>query len=178
MDSEDRLSPARRLLIGAFAVGLAGIAFAAGRIALRPVPDVPQPIQFNHQKHVAELELECSVCHEYYETSAHSGLPALTVCLGCHEGGLGDSAEEKTLLALAAQDPPPSFRKLFRLPDHTYYSHRRHVKVAGLACELCHGKVQETTRPPARPLLRITMDGCLDCHEKRGVDTGCAHCHR
>jgi len=176
--SEDRLSPVRRLLIGAFAVGMAGLGFAAGRVGLRPEANVTQPIQFNHRKHAVELQLECSVCHEYYETSQHSGLPALSVCLGCHEGGLGDSTEEKKLLELAAQDPQPSFKKLFRLPDHAYYSHRRHVKVAGLACELCHGKIQETTRPPARPLVRVTMDGCIKCHNERGVSVGCARCHR
>ena len=38
----ERLSPVRRLIIGAVALSMAGAGFAAGRIAFRPVEDVSQ----------------------------------------------------------------------------------------------------------------------------------------
>lgn len=172
------LSPRRRLVIGAFTLALAGFGFAGGRVVLRPPGFVRQPIAFSHRKHVAGLGLECSVCHEHYATGAHSGLPTLATCLGCHEEPLTDSAAEKELRALAKGARPPAFEKLFRLPDHVYYSHRRHVTVARLECETCHGAIADSEAPPSRPLVRITMDTCLGCHAIKGVNTGCAHCHR
>jgi len=178
MVADERLSPIRRLAIGAVALTMGGAGFAAGRTAFRPVENVPQPIQFNHRKHVQDAGLECSTCHEYYETSEHSGLPELATCLGCHDGTTTGTAEEKKLVELGKGEPPPRFRKLFRLPDHVYYSHRRHVAVAGLRCETCHGDIAATTAPPSRPLVRITMDTCVACHTEQDVETDCTHCHR
>lgn len=178
MEAHEKLSPIRRLVIGAVALTMAGAGFAAGRTAFRPAENVSQPIQFNHKKHVQDAGLECSTCHEYFETSAHSGLPELATCLGCHDGTTTGTAEEKRLVELGKRDLPPRFRKLFRLPDHVYYSHRRHVTVAGLKCDECHGGIAETTAPPSRPLVRITMAICVACHAAQGVKTDCTHCHR
>ena len=178
MAADERLSPTRRLLIAACTVALAAAGFAAGRIALRPTEAVTQPIQFNHQKHVVDVELECSTCHEYFSTGEHSGLPSLSTCQGCHEEALTKSPEEQKLLELIATNPQPEFKKLFRLPDHAYYSHRRHVVVAGLQCETCHGGIAETTAPPRFPLVRITMATCVNCHAEKNVTTECTNCHR
>jgi hypothetical protein len=176
--AEEGLSPTRRLLIGTFTVALAAAGFAAGRMALRPIEEVTQPIQFNHQKHVKDVGLDCSTCHEYFSTGEHSGLPSLSTCRGCHEEALTESPEEKKLLELVAADPQASFKKLFRLPDHAYYSHRRHVVAGALPCETCHGPIAETTTPPRYPLVRITMATCISCHDERNVATDCTGCHR
>ena len=178
MTPDERLSPVRRLAIGAFTLLMAGAGFAGGRTAFRPAEAVAQPIQFNHQKHVADLGVECATCHQYYATGAHSGLPSLTTCLTCHDPAITDSPEEAKLVELGGQDPQPEFRKLFRLPNHAYYSHQRHVVVAGLVCETCHGSIAATTVPPPRPLVRITMSTCMDCHAERNVTTDCTLCHR
>jgi len=175
---DEKLSPVRRLILGAVALSMAGVGFVAGRIAFRPVQDVPQPVAFNHLKHVQDAGLECSTCHEYFETSEHSGLPELATCLMCHDGTITDSAAEKRLVQEAEKTPPPRCRKLFRLPDHVYYSHRRHVAVAGLKCEECHGGIAATTAPPSRPLVRVTMDTCIAGHARQGVPTDCTQCHR
>jgi hypothetical protein len=174
--ADERLDPKRRLAIGALALVTGVLGFAAGRTALRPEGHASQPIAFNHQKHVKDVGLECSVCHEYFSTSAHSGLPSLALCKGCHAEPLSKSAEEQKLIVM--REPLPSFQKLFRLPDHARYSHRRHVGSAKLACETCHGAIAGTTRPPASPLVRITMATCTGCHAERGVKTDCTSCHR
>lgn len=176
MSADERLDPKRRLAIGVFALTMATVGFAAGRTVLRPTQHVTQPIQFNHQVHVKVVGLECSTCHEYFNTSNHSGLPSLTLCKGCHFEALTKSPEEQKLLKLS--EPLPTFQKLFRMPDHVRYSHRRHVASGGLTCETCHGAIAETTAPPASPLVRITMDTCTRCHADRGVKTDCTHCHR
>jgi hypothetical protein len=172
----ERLDPKRRLAIGVLALLMGAVGFAAGRTALRPTPRTTQPIQFNHQKHVKGVGMECSACHEYFSTSAHSGLPSLALCKSCHAEALSTSAEEQKLLKLT--DPLPPFQKLFRLPDHARYSHRRHVVAGGLACETCHGAIANTTAPPAAPLVRITMSTCTGCHAERGIKTDCTQCHR
>ena len=178
MTGDEKLSPVRRLLIGAFTVAMAAGGFSVGRFLLRPNQAVAQPIEFNHRLHVDDVGLECATCHEYYATAQHSGLPALETCLICHEEAVTDSAEEQKLLELAKHNPQPVFRKLFRMPDHVYYSHREHVTIAGLECETCHGGVAATTAPPPTPLVRITMDTCVDCHARVDVKTDCTHCHR
>jgi cytochrome c553 len=172
------VTPVRRLLIGASALIAASVGFAAGRSLFRPKGAVAQPIAFSHEKHVQELEIGCKECHQYYETSQHSGLPTLTTCKGCHEEPLTDKPEERKIQTLAGEGQDDVFRKLFRLPDHAYYSHRRHVAAAGIDCETCHGGIAHTTEPPEAPLVRITMGFCLDCHQRSGVSSDCTRCHR
>jgi hypothetical protein len=166
------------LLIGLIALvsGLAG--YAAGRALFRPVREVTQPIAFSHQKHVGELEMECDTCHEFYVGGQHSGLPTLTTCLACHEEALTDLPEEQKVRDLAAAGEEDVFRKLFKMSDHVFYSHRRHVTQGELACETCHGSITSTTVPPERPSIRMTMDFCVECHERSGIATDCTDCHR
>jgi hypothetical protein len=152
--------------------------FAAGRILFRPVPNVVQPIAFNHQTHAEQLEMPCDTCHEYYAEGQHSGLPSLTTCLDCHEDAVTESPEEQKVRDLAAAGQLDVFGKLFKLPDHAFYSHRRHAEIAQIPCETCHGDVAGTTAPPERPLVRVTMDFCVDCHEREQVRSECTSCHR
>jgi hypothetical protein len=165
------------LIAGVAAVGLAG-GFAAGRSVFRPVPIVVQPIAFNHQTHAGELEIPCDLCHEFYATGEHSGLPTLSTCLDCHEDPLTESSEEQRIRDLAQEGRLDVFRKLFRLPDHSFYSHRRHAELGGISCETCHGDIATTTAPPERPLVQVTMDFCIDCHERERIRAECTSCHR
>lgn len=178
MAAVENLSPSHRLWIGAFALMMAGAGFLAGRLLLRPTEAVLQPVEFNHLLHVEDVGLECIDCHEYYETGEHSGLPSVETCLGCHEGGATESPEERRFLEMVERGEEVRFRKLFRMPDHVYYSHRTHVAVAGLECAECHGEVAKTAVPPLAPLVRITMDTCMDCHAEHSVRTDCTDCHR
>lgn len=178
MATEDKLTPRHRLAIGAITLLLASGGFATGRILLRPADAVPQPIRFNHELHTVTLELDCSTCHEYYATSGHSGLPSLELCATCHEEAMTESPEEQRLLELLEGDRSEEFRKLFRMPDHVYYSHARHVTVAGIECATCHGDIAESTVPPPTALVHVTMDMCVDCHLARSVTVECTRCHR
>jgi hypothetical protein len=96
----------------------------------------------------------------------------------CHEEPLSENPEEAKIRELAADGNVDVFRKLFSLPDHAYYSHRRHAVVAGIPCNTCHGAIAETTTPPTSPLVRISMSFCIDCHDRSSVVAGCTSCHR
>ena len=172
------MSPTRRLLIGAITLLTVTLGYAAGRILFRPTESVSQPIAFNHLKHVQELEIPCNQCHQYYEAGEHSGLPTLSVCAGCHEDLQTESPEEKKVMKLVGEGRDDVFHKLFRMPDHVFYSHRRHAVIAKLDCATCHGAIAATQSPPVKPLVRVTMDFCIECHRRSGVSVDCTRCHR
>jgi len=147
-------------------------------VALGSGPPVDQPMAFDHDKHTRTLELPCTFCHERVESGAHAGLPDMATCGPCHQEALTGTAEEAELLAAVREERPLVFRKLFHLPWHVYYTHARHVGIAGLDCTNCHGGIAQTTAAPRRPLVKISMDFCLECHRRSGASLDCVACHR
>ncbi len=156
------------LILGAVAVPL---------VATRGAP-VPQPVQFNHLKHTQELGLACDFCHKYVRDGAHAGLPGAETCSICHTTKMGESEEAARVTELLAAGDPLHFNKLFRMPDHVFYTHRRHTTIAGLDCTNCHGDIAATERPPRRALVRMTMDYCIECHRESEQTLDCNACHR
>ena len=140
--------------------------------------EIVQPIAFNHQAHSDKAQIECSECHAHFSKGAHSGLPTSEVCMTCHADALTKSPEEEKLRRLVQEGRPVVFRKLFHLPSHVYYSHRRHVVLGKLECKQCHGEIAHTQIPPSRPLVAISMDFCTDCHKQAKVTNDCKSCHR
>lgn len=96
----------------------------------------------------------------------------------CHRVAQGSSEEALRVTQLIDQGAPLQFNKLFRLPSHVYYTHRRHAGIGELECSNCHGAIAETDRPPSRPLVQITMSFCLDCHREQEQSVDCNACHR
>lgn len=143
----------------------------------RAVVRARQPIEFNHRLHVEEAGMACTDCHEFYESEAFSGMPTAETCAFCHEEVAGESREEARLVELLQAGSPLEWQPLFRQPSHVYYSHRRHVGVAGLECEACHGAIATSKRPPRR-VRKLLMDECLECHLDGDAATDCTACHR
>lgn len=154
------------------------IVVAVGRWLLLRPPAVTQPVAFNHRMHTERLKLECRFCHQSVTTGAHAGLPARSICAMCHQVRQGTSAEAARLTMLITRGDSLRFNKLFHLPPYVYFTHRRHVGIAQLACQDCHGAIALTQRPPERPLVRIRMQVCLDCHSEKGQSVDCVACHR
>lgn len=136
-----------------------------------------QPIAFNHRLHVEEQGLACVDCHTGVLTEIQSGLPGAQDCELCHSEPQGESAEERKLVALLEAGTPLAWARLFRQPPHVFFSHRRHVVVAGLECTVCHGDIGASERPPLAP-APLAMEQCTRCHEQEGVPMSCAGCHR
>ena len=44
-----------------------------------------QPIHYSHKIHAGANQIECKYCHSSARVSKHSGIPALNVCMNCHE---------------------------------------------------------------------------------------------
>ncbi len=155
---------------------LGTLAAAVGQVAARG-PAVVQPIAFNHKKH-HDAQIPCTTCHVRVEEAPNAGRPSLETCATCHSAALGDSAEEKKVVDAVTAGHEIRWRRLYRIPSHVYYSHRRHVVTAGIECVTCHGEIGLRESPPERPLNRLTMSFCIDCHRRSNAATHCTACHR
>lgn len=146
-------------------------------VAHRLEPGVRQPIQFNHAKHKAQ-GLQCSACHQHVEEQAFAGLPRVETCMLCHSVPQTKSAEEEKVRQFAEKDKNIHWQRLYRMPGDVFFSHRRHVILAKVECQTCHGAIGEAMAPPGRPAVNQSMEWCLACHEKRQASLDCNACHR
>ena len=161
------------LLMLLAAVAVAGWMF----VTKDSLPAVTQPIAYNHQKHLA-VGLTCDNCHQYYERYAVAGLPKTELCMTCHAASLTDSPEEGKVRAYGDRGQEIPWIKVHNIPDHSYFSHQRHVTLGKLDCAVCHGDMTQRTTPVTRPAVSLTMGWCVSCHEQRQATTDCNACHR
>lgn len=166
----------------AFFVGVVCLSVSASAAGCAEGPAVVQPIPFNHRIH-KENGLTCDFCHEGVREGAHAGIPRVVACMNCHETDITENPAAKPYIEAvrrhANQATEIPWVQLYSLPAHVYYTHRRHVAIAGFECAQCHGDIGERVTPAERPIAQtLNMDTCMDCHEARGVDNDCAWCHR
>lgn len=135
-----------------------------------------QPIAYDHKKHL-EAGLDCATCHTgIAEGSSRARIPTIDVCLNCHASD--DDPKTKPIRDYAEKKEPIPWQQVYRLADHVYFSHRRHVVSAGLDCSVCHGNMKEKETPITRQAVPISMARCVDCHRAKGVTNDCLACHR
>ncbi len=141
---------------------------------------VQQPIDYNHRLHVVEQELECTDCHEHARDNVRATIPRIAICADCHDPDSpnSDSPEEAKLLEYMRQGQEVPWRKVYRVPDHVYFSHRRHTQLAQLECSTCHGEMEQREHAVDRPAVSLRMGDCIRCHERNDVNTDCTRCHR
>src|SRR3989304_1062587 len=113
---------------------------------------INQPISYNHKLHIEKAELNCVDCHKFVETMASATIPNIDVCSDCHSGEpLSDSPEELMLLKYIEAGEKIPWQKIYTVPAHVYFSHRRHVTIGEIECLKCHKE------------KKVTYD-CLACH--------------
>ncbi len=139
---------------------------------------ITQPIAFNHHLHVEDAGLECTDCHVYARKGVRATIPNIEVCVDCHEEAMTESAEEARTVEYIRDGVPIPWRKVNVVPEHVYFSHRRHTAVGGIECGRCHGPIEEREVPLTRPLVRMRMDDCMQCHQERAASNDCVSCHR
>ena len=158
-----------------------------------------QPIEFSHRVHAGELGIECLYCHGPAAKSQHATVPAVSMCMGCHTyvSSRGEGTEEQLaqskaeiekLRAYSARGESIPWVRVHNLPEHVQFKHFRHV-AAGVACQDCHGPVEELNRvylvpdtvlrPHSLwlPAAKLEMGWCMDCHFERGAADDCSACH-
>lgn len=149
-----------------------------------------QPIKFSHEIHAGINQIECRYCHTGVEKGKSAVIPSINVCMNCHyniqEMSPGNAeyppaeytAEIQKIYQYAgfdidAQDytntpEPIKWVKIHNLPDHVYFNHSQHVKVAGLECQSCHGKVKEMK--VVEQIENLSMGWCVNCHRQTEVN--------
>jgi hypothetical protein len=135
-----------------------------------------QPILFNHKKHT-EQGVECASCHRFFKTQTFSGMPTLSTCLECHKDPITENPEEEKIREFQKRGEEIPWKRLYREPDHVFFSHRRHVVLGKIDCQTCHGAIGQSEKPPSRPWVRMTMEWCMNCHGKKKVTNDCLACH-
>lgn len=163
----------------------------------------PQPIQFSHKIHAGEQAgMTCDNCHEFAVDGEFLGIPALDKCAGCHSAAIGSSPDEKRLVEeYVTPGKPVPWKVYSRQPDNVYFPHAAHVKVAGLACDVCHGPHGSSDSLRVYQANRLSgysrdiwgrnisgfsnvawegmkMDKCVRCHASKGRTDGCVACHK
>jgi hypothetical protein len=145
-----------------------------------------QPIPFSHQLHAGAMKIQCLYCHAGADRSRSAGVPAVEVCMGCHRVTRTDRPAIQELARIHAAGRPLPWKRIHELPDHVFFDHRPHVK-AGIACQACHGEVQQMQVVVREMGMR--MGNCLGCHRDprkvlprdspitRGPEH-CSACHR
>ena len=139
-------------------------------------PVVTQPIQFNHAAHI-KRGLSCVFCHQSVQKAEFAGIPPLKVCATCHRGKVSDSPEAEKVREFVKERKEIPWHRIYQVPTHVNFSHRRHVALGKLQCETCHGNVRESSTPQLRPAVAISMTRCMACHDQRKVSTDCLACH-
>lgn len=122
---------------------------------------VDQPIQFDHRHHVLDDEIECLYCHVDAERSPHAGIPATSVCMGCHSQIWNESPLLETVRRSYFSRRPIPWNRVNDLGDFVYFDHSVHVR-KGVDCAHCHGDVASMARV-AKPVA-LSMQFCLECH--------------
>lgn len=152
-----------------------------------------QPIHYSHRIHAGDNKIECKYCHSSARVSKHSGIPSLNVCMNCHKS-IGEVAEATQAEGLAeygvnynkeigklynavgwdvgkqvytGETEPVKWVRIHNLPDFAYFNHSQHVEVAGVACQKCHGPVEEMEI--MYQYAPLTMGWCINCHRETNV---------
>lgn len=139
-----------------------------------------QPIKFPHNIHAGKLGMDCLYCHYSADKSIYANLPSIGTCMGCHKLAVADRPEIQKLTAYWNRGEQPPWVQVYHLPDHVKFNHKRHVK-AGVACQQCHGPVQEM--PVIYQYASLKMGWCVQCHRQNLNDPAkpasldCLVCH-
>ena len=140
-----------------------------------------QPIAFPHNVHVQTYQMECQYCHFSAERSVDAGIPPVQVCAGCHQaipGAQNPQEVAKVMDAWRAGETIPWVR-IYKVADHVHFPHMRHVGVAQISCQECHGPVETMgaieEKDPAWG--GDNMGWCISCHVERGASRDCTVCH-
>ncbi|QGW29424.1 c-type cytochrome [Phnomibacter ginsenosidimutans] len=173
---------------------VAGVYISKGAVGLGRSKDYQpeQPIYYSHKVHAGVNQINCLYCHGGAQEGKHANIPSVNVCMNCHlaineykgeplytaDGKeVNGTNEIKKLYEYAgftpgqAWDPskakPIEWIKIHNLPDHVYFNHAQHVKAGQVACQTCHGEIQNMGE--VKQFSDPSMGWCINCHRETKV---------
>lgn len=137
-----------------------------------------QPIYFSHAVHAGQNQIDCQYCHYTADESMHAGIPPTQVCMNCHKqvrstkltfknGTIKGTDEIAKIYKHIEEGKPIEWVKVHNLPDHVYFNHAQHVNVGKVACEECHGDVEDMDQ--IVQVEDLSMGWCIECHRTKAV---------
>src|SRR5438128_1014798 len=90
----------------------------------KPPPPPEQPIPYSHKTHLAQV-LQGVMCHETAATDDHATLPPTGTCMGCHSNVRTDSPSIQKLKDFDDKNAEVPWRRVYRLPEFVYFSHKQ-----------------------------------------------------
>ena len=131
-----------------------------------------QPVKFSHAVHAGQNKTDCIYCHSSAKTSKAAGFPAENVCMNCHivvrNGTRSGISEISKVISAYENMKPIEWIKVHNLPDHVFFSHAQHVSAGGVACQECHGKVEEMD--VISQANDLSMGWCINCHRTKNIN--------
>ena len=151
-----------------------------------------QPIYYSHKVHAGVNQINCQYCHMGTYQGKQATLPSVNVCMNCHtaineykgeplvreNGDIVDgTAEIKKLYKYAGftegqpwdatKAQPIEWIRIHNLPDHVYFNHAQHVNAGQVACQQCHGEIQNMGE--VKQFSDLSMGWCVNCHRETKV---------
>jgi len=140
-----------------------------------------QPIKFPHSLHAGINGINCLYCHAGAEKGRTAMIPSPNICMNCHKGiqsgpttGTAEIAKiyyavgwDPTKGAYTGETHPIHWVRVHNLPAHVYFNHSQHVVVGKLACQTCHGPIQEMDQ--VYQYSSLSMGWCINCHRTTPV---------
>ncbi|GIV22494.1 MAG: cytochrome c [Bacteroidia bacterium] len=131
-----------------------------------------QPVAFSHKTHAGEYKIACQYCHIGVEKGKSATIPSTNICMNCHtyiqEGSKYGKKEIAKIIESYETGKPIEWVRIHNLPDLVYFNHAQHVKVGGIACQTCHGPVEEMDE--VYQYNDLSMGWCINCHRQTKVD--------
>lgn len=148
-------------LLSAIGAALLGYVWSRADATWNVGKPAPQPVPFRHDLHTGSLGIDCRYCHTNVERAADAGMPSAQICMSCHSQVWAGASILEPVRSSFALGQPIAWTSVHRLPSFAYFNHAAHV-TKGVACETCHGRVDQMTRTVKTQTL--SMGWCLDCH--------------
>jgi hypothetical protein len=140
-----------------------------------------QPIKFPHSVHAGINGINCLYCHAGAEKGRTAMIPSPNICMNCHKAiqtgtntGTTEIAKiyyavgwDPTKMAYTGETHPIHWVKIHNLPAHVYFNHSQHVVVGKIACQTCHGPIQEMDQ--VYQYATLSMGWCINCHRTTPV---------
>jgi len=173
---------------------VAGVYISKGAVGLGRSKDYQpeQPIYYSHKVHAGVNHINCLYCHGGAQEGKHANIPSVNVCMNCHMAineykgeplytadgkEVNGTNEIKKLYEYAGFTPgqpwdpskakPIEWIKIHNLPDHVYFNHAQHVKAGQVACQTCHGEIQNMGE--VKQFSDLSMGWCINCHRETKV---------
>jgi Cytochrome c7 and related cytochrome c len=140
-----------------------------------------QPVFYRHDIHAGQYRIPCLYCHNNAANSWTANIPTVSTCIGCHlviqaaDSAGNPNPEIAKLRSFADSSRSVPWIRIYKISEHAHFPHMRHVN-AGLACQTCHGNVQQQPRVFAVQDIN-NMGWCTSCHMQRGITRDCTACH-